>query len=141
VQRILVIPFVTVALATAALSQTNSPRGTPDKSKQELIALSREFVDTSIGKEIVVVDSGVTLTPSGPAGRAEVKGEWESVDLEDVEASIYGDEAVVTGRVVFRGRSPEGKVINNSSSVRIVYVRKKGGWKFVNGCLGICRAE
>ena len=140
-QRILVIASVTVALAAAAFSQTNSRQGTLDKSKQELIALSRVFVDTSIGKEMVVVTSGVTLTPSGPMGRAEVKGKWESVDLKDIEARIDGDEAVVTGRVMFRGRSPEGKVINKSSSVKIIYVRKKGGWKFVNGCLGVCGAE
>jgi hypothetical protein len=137
-QRILVVAVLAVALSAVAFSQTNSRRITLSKSELELIALSREFVDTSIGKEMIVLTDGVTLTPSGPMGTAEVKGKWESVELEDLDALVDGERAVVTGRVMFKGHSPEGKAIDASSRVKIVYARREGRWEFSSGCLGDC---
>lgn len=137
-QRILVVAVLAVVLSAIAFSQTNSRRITLSKSELELIELSRQFVDTSIGKDMIMVTDGVTLTPFGPMGTAAVKGKWESVDLEDLDALVDGERAVVTGRVMFKGHSPEGKAIDASSRVTIVYARRKGRWEFRSGCLGDC---
>src|SRR6185436_4828639 len=107
--RILLIAVLAVAFSPVAFSQTNSRQITLSKSELELIALSREFLDTSIGKEIFVVTDGVALTPSGPMGMAVAQGKWESVELEDLNALVDQERAVVTGRIRFKGHSPEGK--------------------------------
>jgi hypothetical protein len=132
----LVVAVLAVALSPVAFSQTNRRQITPSKSELELVALSREFVDTSIGKKIMVVSDGLVLTPTGLMGTAEAKGKWESVNLEDFDALVDGDRAVVKGRVMFKGHSPEGKAIDASSSVTIVYARREGRWVFSSGCLG-----
>jgi len=140
-QRILVVAVLAVALSAVAFGQTNSRQITPSKSELELVALSREFVETSIGKEIMVRTDRVMLTPTGLMGAAEAKGKWESVNLEDFDALVDGDRAVVKGRVMFKGHSPEGKAIDASSSVTIVYARRAGRWVFSSGCLGDCGGQ
>ena len=140
-RRILTIALITIAMSAAAFGQSSGQRSTPSKSEKELIAMSRAYVDTAIGKEIVVVTDGVMLTPSGVMSVAEVKGRWDSVELEAPAVRIGGAEAVVTGRVVFKGRSPNGQMVTDTSVVRIRYIREKGGWKYVDGCLGVCGSK
>lgn len=140
-QRMLLVAAVALALSAVAFGQTGGRRVTLSKSELELVALSREFVDTSVGKGIVVSTDRVVMTPTGPMGVAEERGKWESVELDDLDAAIDGERAVVTGRVVFKGRSPEGKAIDTSSKVRIVYAMREGRWEFKSGCLGVCGGE
>src|SRR5919197_6275914 len=71
--RTITIAALAFALSATASGQSKGRRPTPSKSEKELIAMSRTFVDTEIGKDIVVVTDGVTLTPSGLMGVAEVK--------------------------------------------------------------------
>ena len=137
----LMVTAVTVALSAAALGQPSSRRFTPSKSERELIAMSRAYVDTAIAKEIVIMTDAMTVTPSGLMGVAKVKGRWDAVELKTPVVRIGDDEAVVTGRVVFKGRSPEGEAVTNTSGVRIRYVREKRGWKYVDLCLGACGSE
>lgn len=137
-RRTLTIIAITVALSAAAFGQSSNPRSTPRKSEKELIAISRANVDAAIAKEMVVATDGVTLTPSGPMGVAKVKGRWDSVELEGPVVRIDGDDAVVVGRIVFKGRSSDGHAITDTGNVRIRYTRQKGGWKFINLCLGVC---
>jgi len=140
-QRILVVAVLAVALWDVAFSQTNTRRIKPNKAEVELVALSREFVDTSIGKEMMVVTDGVKLTPTGPMGIAEAKGNWESVNLEDIDVRVDGDKAIVKGRLMFKGHSPEGKASDASSSVTIVYARRAGRWVLSSGCMGECGGQ
>ena len=135
---VITVAVLAVTASAAALGQTKGRQITLNKAELELIALTREFVDTSISKDIVVVAGGLTPVPSGPMVTAEVRGRWESVEVEDFEARINGDEAVVTARVMFGGRLREGGAVSDSSGVRIVYAREGGQWKLRNGCLGAC---
>jgi hypothetical protein len=138
-RRTLTVAAVTIALSAAAFGQSDSQK--PGKTEKELIAMSRAYVDADIGKDIVVVTDGLTLTPTGPMNVAEVKGRWDSVGLEAPVVRIRGDKAVVTGRVSFKGHFPDGRAINQVSGVRIRYVREKGSWKYVSLCLGACGPE
>jgi hypothetical protein len=130
---------VTVALNVAVSGQSDGRRHRPGQAEGELIAMSRQLVATETGA-LMVADDGARLTPSGPLSALEVKGQV-SGKLEAPVVSITGDEAVVTGRVVFKGASPDGQAINQSSGVRIRYLRESGRWKFVGLCLGTCDQE
>ena len=136
-RRILAAVALTVTISVVASGQTNDSQTTRDQSERELIALSREFVDTSVGA--VGVEMGeVKMTPHGPMSTAVVKDQWKPADLEDTKVHFEGDKAVVTGRVIFRGESPKGKEIVFSSGVKLHFIRQKDGWKFVSGCIGNC---
>ena len=139
--RSLTIAALVVALSAAASGQSKGQRLVPGKAEQELIAMSHTYVETGLGKDMVVATDEVTRTPSGLMGVAEVKGRWDSVELEMPVVRVGGGEAVVTGRVRFKGRSLEERVIDQASGVKIRYVREKGGWKFVSLCLGTCGVE
>lgn len=136
--RTLTIAALALAFSAAAFGQSRNQPPASGKSEKVLIELSRAFVDSEVGKDMLVATDGVTLTPTGLMGVAEVKGRWDSVELKAPVVRIGSDEAVVTGRVLFKGRLPEGRALEQESGIRIKYVRWKGGWKFVNGCLGSC---
>lgn len=135
-RRILTLAAVAFVFAVAAYGQSGSRQARLSKEEKELIALSRQHVESDTGL-LVVADDGLSLTPSGPMKAVEVKGEVAG-ELVSPAVSIKGDEALVNGRVSFKGRSPEGRAINEESGVRIKYVREKGGWKFVSMCIGAC---
>jgi hypothetical protein len=132
--------FFTIVL-TAAMSAVVSSQAIDGNSRHresnELIALSREFVKTSIGA--VAVEMGETkMTPSGPMNTAEVKRYLAAVGIKDAKVHIDGDSAVVKGQLVFAGQSPERPTPNNSSSFTIHFLKQKAEWKLVEGCFGEC---
>jgi hypothetical protein len=137
-RRALTSAAVAVALSAAAFGQSGVRRPGPGRAEHELIAMSRAFVDEAIVKEVVLVTGGMTLTPTGLMGVAEVKGRWDSVELEAPAVRLRGDKALVSGRVVFRGHSPDGRALTETSPVRISFVREGRGWKYAEGCLGEC---
>jgi hypothetical protein len=139
--RILSTVAVAVSLSAAAFGQSKGRVPAPGNSENVLIVLSRASVDTEIGKDMVVVTDGETLTPTGLMGVAEVKGRWDSVELASPVVRIEGDEAFVTGRVVFKGRPTGGRATKVETPLRIRYVRENGDWKLVDGCLGVCGSE
>src|SRR5215216_6656287 len=80
--RILLTVAVAVGLSAAALGQSKGRVSEPGKSQKVLIEMTRAYVDTEIGKDILVMTDRETHTPSGLMGVAEVKGRWDSVELE-----------------------------------------------------------
>ncbi len=135
-RKILVATVLTVAMLAVASSQTNNAQTGRSQSEQELITLSREFVKTSIGA-VAVEKGGVKMTPFGLMPSLEVKEQWEA-GIKDTQVRIDGDNAVVTGQVIFGGQSPEDKTLNSSSSVTIHFLKQKEEWKLVKGCFGEC---
>jgi hypothetical protein len=137
-RRTFMVAAIAGALSAAAFGQSDS-RPPLSQTEKKLIAMSRQLVGAET-EGLAVAAGGVIVTPSGAMEALEVKGHVPGA-LESPVVRITGAEAVVTGRVVFRGRSPEGQAINASSAVRIRYVREDGRWKFVYLCLGTCGSE
>lgn len=136
-RKILVMTVLTVAMSAVASSQTND-RQTKRSQSDELIALSQEFVKTSI-EAVAVEMGGVKMTPSGPMSTEKVKEQGAAIGIKDTKVQIDGDSAVVTGQVIFGGQSPdEDKTLNSSSSVTIHFLKQKEQWKLVKGCYGEC---
>ncbi len=135
-RKFLVVIVLTVAMSAVASSQTNDWQIKRSQS-EELIALSQEFVKTSIGT-VAVKMSGVKMTPSGPMATAEVKDQREAVGMRDAKLRIHGDYAVVTGQVIFGGQSLEDKSLKSSRCVTIHFLKHKKQWKLMKGCFGEC---
>ena len=139
--RTIMAAALIVGMSAFALSQTQNKRTALSQAEQELDALSRKAVADCIGKEIVVVEDATSKAPLGMMPVAVVKGQFDAVELTDVQTQINGDLAVVTGRVVFKGGLPEWQTKETSSGVTIRFSRREGQWKFVGLCMGKCAAE
>jgi|ERR1051325_4376853 hypothetical protein len=137
-QRILRIAMAPLALSVAVFGQPSSRHARLSKSEKELIAISRKYVDTAIAKEVVIETGNLRSTPLGLMGAAEVKGRWDSVALVEPVVRIDGKQATVAARVVWHGHPDGIQTMNQSSDVRISFVREKAEWKPVNLCLGAC---
>jgi hypothetical protein len=131
---------ITLVLSAVAFGQAIS-QTSPSKSEKQLVAMSRALAKSGIVKNCVVATDGVTQTPSGLMAVAEVKECWDSFDLETPVVRIEGDNAVVTGRIVFSGFSQRGRPITDTSDVKIRYAREKSSWKFINLCWGACGSD
>jgi Domain of unknown function (DUF4440) len=69
--------------------------------------------------------------------KADAVGVWRSgrmkfdrYDTSDVRVRVYGDAAVVTGRVE-RARNLSGRVVDDDWRFTKVYVRRDGQWQVV----------
>jgi predicted YcjX-like family ATPase len=133
-RKLLAFLVLMIAISAVTSSQTNN-RHIKRSQSEELIALSQEFVKTSI-RAIAVENDGVKITPSGPMASAEVNDQREAMSIKDAKVRIDGDSAIVTGQVIFAGRAPEDK--SNNSSVTIHFLKQRKQWKLVKGCFGEC---
>jgi len=130
-----------VSMSVLALSQTQNRQTPLSQSEQELVALSHKAVADCIGKEIVVVKDSTSQSSLGVMPVAVVKGHFDAVELTEVQTRIDGDQAMVTGRVVFKGGLPEWQTKETSSGVLIRFSRRDGEWQFAGLCMGKCPAE
>jgi ketosteroid isomerase-like protein len=66
------------------------------------------------------------------AWRSAPPGElrFEAMAFDDVRVRACGDAAVVTGRAVVRGQSPQGPIAGAFRYTR-VHVRRDGAWQLV----------
>jgi hypothetical protein len=138
--RTIMVAALIVGLSAFALSQTQNKRRALSQPEQELATLSQKAVADSIGKEIIVVEDTTSQTPLGAMPVAVVRGQFDAVGLTDLQTRINGNQAVVTGRVVFKGGLPEWQTKESSSGVTIRFSRQEGQWKFVSLCMGKCAA-
>jgi hypothetical protein len=133
-RKALALAAVSFAITVAASGQSNSRQVKPENAAAELIAMSRHYVAETQGGE--VVDSGVLRpTPFGLMGALEIKA-WLSAELERPVLSIKGEEAIVTGQVIYK--RTDGSLMREAGSVRVYYVREGGHWKYAGLCLGDC---
>jgi hypothetical protein len=136
-RRILAAIVFTLTLSILVPGQTGDGQVMPGKANQELISLSREFVDSAISKEIIELEDASGSTRLDVRA-ASVSGKWESIVLENIKVRLDGDRAVVTGQVAFKGQTRKGKPLSDNSDLTIHFSRQKGQWKLVKGCLGRC---
>jgi ketosteroid isomerase-like protein len=144
----------TLALAAAALaapllaSARVPPDSTADRTKAELMQLERDigaanvrrdaaFFERVEAEEFVFTDSGggVTTKAEDVAGvkappNPDVK--LLAYDVDDMQVRLYGDTAVVTGRVTTR-QLVKGEERTGKSRFTDVFVRRDGRWQLVAG--------
>lgn len=112
-KRILMMAVLTIAVSAFSLAQANAMQSAQSKnSKQEIVALSRAFVDESI------------LTHKERA---------ETIELTNMEVRINGNNAVFTSHADLKGTSPSGQNYTLPHRLRVEYTKQEGHWQFVRG--------
>jgi uncharacterized protein (TIGR02246 family) len=143
-KRLFVLGLFVVAASTFAFTQTNSGgAGQDTKIEQEIRRLEREWFDSYVrgdraAFDRIVADDAVMTYGNGKVGNkseaiAEIKAPADasySLTSDDVKVRVYGDTAIVTGRVTEKGTF-NGRSLNSQSRYTDVWVKRNGRWQVV----------
>ncbi len=58
-------------------------------------------------------------------------GKFDAIDTDDVQVSVHGDTAVVTGRANVKGKMGAGQDISGQYRYMRVYTKDNGRWRAV----------
>src|SRR5712692_1644382 len=93
-----------------------------DADKQDQL-LAPEFVEVSAAGQVRTKAENIQGMKSGQT-------HWEAFDLSDLDVHVYGETAVVTGRLRRKGTSA-GRDISGQSRYTRYYVRRQGHWQAI----------
>jgi ketosteroid isomerase-like protein len=139
---VIAIGLAVLAFAVGAPSQT--PAGTKTgAAEQELLNLFQDWMTAEVKADMAFIDQllaedWVVTDPSGAvwtkaqflAGRKSGEGVVRSFVLDNMKARIYGDAAVVTGRMT-ADQTFRGQDISGQYQCTDVLIRKAGRWQCV----------
>ena len=92
--------------------------------KRDLEAIGQFFADDYT----YTSENGVFMTKAQRLEAIKTNPRPASIDFKDLKVRVYGDTAVVTGRVMSEA-SPDGQAINNRTMW--VWVKQGGTWRLV----------
>jgi len=139
--KLLLMAFVLVGSASPiAIGQTKKP-----KAEQALMKLQREWLDAYQKHDAAALErieaDNFTLTEAD--GKVTTKAEDvasirnakppqpdDSFDVEDVKVRLYGDTAVLIGRVILKYRN-KGQMVVERYRYTDTYLRRRGRWQVV----------
>jgi ketosteroid isomerase-like protein len=138
---------VVMVCAAGAFGQgQNHPPASPDPSKADLIRIEREigranldcdykYFDRIEAEDFIFTDAsgGVTDKKQDMAGEKDCHKSDGTYDVDDASVRLYGNTAVVTGRVTTVGKNKEGKAVTRRSRFTDVFVWRDGRWQLVAG--------
>jgi ketosteroid isomerase-like protein len=123
----------------------SSPPGTPGEIKNDLLRIEREigranldcdykYFDRVEADDFIFTDAagGVTNKKQDMAGEKECHKTDGTYDVDEAEVRLYGNTAVVTGRVTTT-RKKEDKAVVRHSRFTDVFVWRDGRWQLVAG--------
>lgn len=132
---------VAVLLSGPVPSHTARQKTGPNRlPEEELMQLNRQWVDAVLHKDIealdrILAEDYIVITELGEVvDKRRVLDENRSPNLaftdienDEVRVRIFGDAAVVTGRLRVKGRAG-GKPFSGPSRYTDVYVKRSGRW-------------
>ena len=137
--KLLLIAFVLVCVASPiAIRQTKN-----SKAEQELLKLQREWLDAYQKHDPAALErieaDGFTLTEAD--GKVTTKAEDvasirnakppqpdDAFDVEDVKVRVYGDTAILMGRVILKYRN-KGQIVVERYRYTDTYLKRRGRWQ------------
>ena len=143
--RIVIAVAVVFAAISIALSQKRDDRPMQKGVEQELRRLEDEWLTSYLRGDKATFDRVVADDFTGTDESAKVRSKMQERDLvqavpgpagvtltnEDVKARVYGDTAIVTGRIVSRVQSGGNANINFQSRFTDTFLRRQGRWQVV----------
>ena len=141
-RMIIAVSMVVLVLAVGAPSQTpaQTKAGT---AEQELLNLMQDWMNAEVNADMVFLERFITedcviTDPVGAvwtkaqflAGLKSGEGAVISFVLDNMKARIYGDAAVVTGRMTAK-QTFRGQDISGQYQCTDVFIKKAGRWQCV----------
>ncbi len=114
------------------------------QAEQEVLARNQAWCDAIVKGEMGTLDQLLAddyIITSGAATLRDKKGEladlrlppglsWVFVKTDDLRVRVYGDAAVVTGRIRWRVKNKDREV-DDERRFTSVFVKQKGQWRIV----------
>lgn len=135
--------FVALSFASFALSQNPAPPVASDQDTREVSRLERVWNEAHLRGDVsaldkLCADELIVTVPEMPVmTKADVLGFWRSgraritrYETSDTRVRLYGDAAVVTGRLQ-RTRDFNGRVVEDDWRFTKTYVRRDARWQVV----------
>ncbi len=139
--------WIAVSLALLVLAigaQSQTPAQTSSSSgEQELIALFHVWMDAEVKADLAFIDRFVAedCVITDPAGNVWTKAQFlgglksgegavKSAVIDNMRARVYGDAAVVTGRMIST-QTFQGKDISGQYQCTDTLIKKDGRWQVV----------
>ncbi len=136
------ICLAVLAFAVGALSQTPAQTKT-GPAEQEILNLIQDWMNAEVKADMVfldrfIADDWVSTDPVGNvwtksqflAGRKSGEGAVLSFTLDNMKVRIYGDAAVVTGRMTAK-QTFQGQDISGQYQCTDMLIKKDGRWQCV----------
>ena len=124
----------------------NTPPGTPGEIKNDLIQIEREigranldcdyrYFDRVEAEDFIFTDAagGVTSKKQDMAGEKDCRKSDGTYEVDEPEVRLYGNTAVVTGRVTTTHKTKEEKLVVRRSRFTDVFVWRDSRWQLVAG--------
>ena len=139
--KLFAIVFVLIVFAVPAIAQPTKKLG----AEQELLKLQREWLDAYQKHDAAALerieaddftltegDGKVTTKVEDVASLRNAKAPQpdDAFDVEDVQVRLYGDTAVLIGRVIIRYRN-KGQMVAEQYRYTDTYLKRRGRWQVV----------
>ncbi len=129
---------------SSSMGQSSAGQSSSNTAEeQQLIGIEHQWADASKRGDAATVariesDSYVFTDPSGKiTGKQDDvnmikngQAKYQTFDLSDMQAHVFGNTAVVTGRVKLQG-TENGKDVSGTYAFTDTYVKKDGQWQAV----------
>lgn len=138
--------LITALLMVAGLLVPQTAPTNPEQTKQELIAIEKRIGDANLNcdynyfrqieaEEFIFTDAngGTSTKEQDLASEKDCKKSDATYTVDDTKVSLYGDTAVVTGRVTIGRKDKDGNPVTRQSRFTDVFVRRDSRWQLVAG--------
>lgn len=135
---LLLLPLVAISLTTAILGQS-AQRGfgsSQAADEAQIKELTREFVAQGISQDVAVVKEDAPDPKTGFGVAVIHNNNTGTTALRIDRVNVVDARAVVTGRITFEGRLPDGKSYRSHAALKVEYEKVAGQWRFVGGGIG-----
>ena len=145
--RLLIAGVLTLAMIPFASSQTTNQKvSEASKDEQELKQLEDEWLNTYLRGDKTTFDRIVGDDFTGTDESAVLRNKSQERELvqappsaeikvsltnEDVQVRLYGDTAIVTGRIVQKAERPGQESFGFQSRFTDAFVKRQGRWQVV----------
>jgi ketosteroid isomerase-like protein len=143
-KRIIAITLLTVTTSAPASTQTKTNGAAlGNEAEREVGRVNREFdeaerrrdfaaIERTLADDFIWTTFGGTVFNRAETGEHLSSGDsrYELYRSDDVRVRVYGDTAVVTARLLRRGRNSKRDLSGEFRYTR-VYVKQEGRWRMV----------
>ena len=141
-RMVIAVSMAVLALAVAARPQTPAQTGTGPE-EQELLNLMQDWMNAEVKADMAFLDRFITedCVITDPAGAVWTKAQFLgglksgegaviSFALDNMKARVFGDAAVVTGRMTAK-QTFKGQDISGQYQCTDMFIKKAGLWQCV----------
>lgn len=137
----LILSFVVLSGAGLLMSPAHA-FGDDSAVEQKMMQMERDWANAMMSNDATVIDrieaddyayvmDGMKGSKHGDVDEAKSKAYAGSAELTDMQARVFGDAAIVTGKTALRNAKYNGKDVSGDYLFTDVFLKRNGNWQVV----------